>query len=731
MAHEWNIRPRGRLCAACAVLFADGQECVSALFDSESGYERSDFCLACWERHDKARTPFSLWQGAFSRPAEGTAKVEVVRRETAETLLRRLVALEDPANANVVYVLAVMLERKKQLIERDAKPHETGGIIRVYEHRQSGDTFVVLDPQLRLDEIGEVQRQVVALLAAPEPSPAAGGSGPNAADDVARATVTGGQPDFDLILRGGRVVDGTGAPARVADVGIRGGKIAVVGMIPSEATGGEIIDAAGCVVAPGFIDAHSHSDAYLLIEPDAASKVRQGVTTEVVGQCGCSAAPLLGEARHPSDWQALLSQAGLAAADAKRSPWRSMAAYREKLADQGHAPNVVVLAGHNTLRSGVMGYAGRPATADEVRAIAHRLERAMDEGASGFSTGLIYTPGRFSEPEEILALARAAASRGGLYATHMRSEGARLTEAVDEVLALVRATGIHAQISHLKTAGRANWHKLDSVLGAINAARAEGLGVHADRYPYCVSATSLDSKLPGWAQADGNAAILARLNDPKTAARIARELVAESQETTWSDTRIGSTVHPDLLRFRGCTVNEVARAWQCAPVEAYLQFLRMDALGTEAFFSSMSEDNLRRIYAEPWVMVGSDASIRATSGPLSNDHPHPRAYGAFARFLSLVVAGKLTLSLEEAIRRMTLLPAQALGLADRGKVEAGAWADIAVIDPAAVRDTATFAVPHRHAEGCRCTIVNGKVAFDGTASLNRPGRWLIGGSRPA
>ena len=721
MAHEWNIRPRGRICTSCSSPFIDGQECVSALFEVDDGYDRSDLCLACWERRTDDRTPFSLWQGVFTAPEETRPRAEPLHRETVESLLRRLVALEDPANVNVVYVLAVMLERKRILIERDAKPQEGGGILRVYEHRPTGDTFVVLDPRLKLDEIDVVQQEVVELL-----SPASPPDGEDAPEAGESAEVEPGRPDFDLLLRGGEVIDGTGAPARLADVGIRDGRIVAIGTIPETATCETRVEAAGCMVVPGFIDTHSHSDAYLAVEPDAPSKIRQGVTTEVVGQCGCSCAPLLGAARHPSDWFANLDAVGMEDAADDTYPWRSVAAYRNHLASSGHAPNVAFLVGHNTLRAGVMGYAGRTATADETREMVLRLEQALDEGASGFSTGLIYVPGRFSATEEVLALARAAAARRSIYATHMRNEGDRIGEALTEVLDVARDSGVWVQISHLKTAGRANWGKVEKVLGLINAARAAGCAVHADRYPYCVSATSLDSRLPGWAQADGNAAILARLKDPRTAARIVRELTENAAPGAWEQIIIGGTTAPGLARFRGATMAAVASEWRCEPAEAFVRFLVADELRTDAFFASMSEENLYRIYAEPWVMVGSDSSIRATTGPLSHDFPHPRTYGTFVRFLRMALDGALSFGIEEAIRRMTLLPAQVFGLGGRGQLAEGAWADIAVLDPAALREKTTFADPHQYAEGCRCTIVNGQIAFDGQESRRRPGQWLVG-----
>ncbi len=327
----------------------------------------------------------------------------------------------------------------------------------------------------------------------------------------------------------------------------------------------------------------------------------------------------------------------------------------------------------------------------------------------------------------MLALARVAAARGALHATHMRSEGHRLLEAIDEVLDLARHTGVGTQISHLKTAGRANWSKLDAALEKIRAARAEGWRVHADRYPYIASGTSLDSRLPAWAQADGNDAILARLRDPATVARLARELAAETTPAFWEGVMIGGTDNPDLRRFRGATVAAAARELGCDPVAAYLRILLLDRLYVQGFFFGMSEENMRRIYAEPWVMVGSDASIRSATGLLATDHPHPRAFGSFARFLRLALDGVLGLSLEEAIRRMTSLPAAAFGLRDRGLLRVGAYADIVVFDPARVRDMATYAEPHRYAEGVCRTIVNGQAAFDGRQSLARPGRWLLAG----
>lgn len=518
---------------------------------------------------------------------------------------------------------------------------------------------------------------------------------------------------LDLKIEGGQVADGTGAPLARVDVGVRGGTIAVVGAlagVPARRT----IDAAGRLVCPGFIDAHSHSDAFLLLEPSAPSKLYQGVTTEVVGNCGCSAAPLLGAARLPSDWED------------KTFPgtWRTMAEYRALLEAARPAVNAVLLAGHGRLRAAVMGYAARPATADEIGRMGDLLEEALDAGARGFSTGLIYAPGLYAEPDEIAALGRIAARREGLYTTHMRSEGARLLEALDEALAVARASGVRVQISHLKTSGPAHWHRLDAALDKLNRARAEGLEVRADRYPYTAAHTDLDVILPAWAAAGGRDAVLARIRDPRTRSQIRDELARERSERGWGSVVIGSTAHPDHAGFRGQPLDAVARRMNREPAEAALTLMDKDALGTGAFFFGMSETNLWRILAEPWVMIGSDASLRAPWGVLSRDYPHPRAYGAFSRFLRAALDGR-TVPVPEAIRKMSGLPAAQFRLADRGVIRRGAAADLLVLDPARLRDRADYGNPHALAEGVDFVCVNGVSTLEGGALTGaRAGRVL-------
>jgi N-acyl-D-amino-acid deacylase len=519
--------------------------------------------------------------------------------------------------------------------------------------------------------------------------------------------------DLDLKLTGGLVADGTGSPLKRMDIGIRGGLVVEMGELAG-APARRHIEADGRLVCPGFIDSHSHSDSYLLLEPSAPSKIYQGVTTEVVGNCGASAAPLMGQARLPSDWED------------KPYPgrWKTVADYRALLESVRPAVNVVMLAGHGKLRAAVMGYEARPARPDEVLGMALLLEQAMDEGAGGLSTGLIYAPGMYAAPEEIAALADVAARRNGIYTTHMRSEGARLLEAIDETLAVARVSGVRVCVSHLKTSGRANWGLLEPALEKLNAARESGLSVAADRYPYIASSTDLDVILPAWAAGGGRDAVLERLRDPVARVRLRAELLESRPEGAWGSIVIGSTAHPDHAGLQGQPLDEVARTLGLEPVDAALRLIEKDGLRTSAFFFGMSEPNLWRILAEPWVMIGSDASIRSPNGLLSHDYPHPRAYGTFPRFLRAALEGK-TVPVAEAIRKMTSLPAAHFRLTGRGVLRPGAAADVLMLNTAKVRDVSTFAAPHALAEGVDLVVVNGVVTLEsGVLTGARAGRVL-------
>ena len=476
-----------------------------------------------------------------------------------------------------------------------------------------------------------------------------------------------------------------------------------------------VIDATGCLVTPGFIDAHAHSDAYLVLEPDAPSKITQGITTEINGQCGGSIAPRYGEARLSSDWAALLGE---------RLSWRSLAEYRAVLSAAKPTVNTVQFIGHNTLRSSVVGYAPRSASGDDLRQMSRLLEQALDEGGWGLTTGLIYQPGKYSTPDEVIALAKVAAAKGGYYATHMRSEGDRILEAIDEVIGLVKATGIRAEISHLKTSGQKNWHKIDAVLDKIERAMADGLLLGSDRYPYCAAGTDLDVVLPDWAQVGAAKGETERLRDPQQRARIIDEINASDRD--WSTVMIGGTWSPENRRFSGRTIAEIASAPHPSPLtpgELICEILLRDGCKTGAFFFGMSEENLAKIYSRPWIVPGSDASLRTPHGPLGADHPHPRAYATMPEFYRRVRA--LGFSREETVARMTSVVADRFGIKGRGRIEKGAYADLVVWKEESFTARATFSAPHQFTEGVTCVMVNGVIPYqDGQLTGKRGGRFL-------
>lgn len=531
---------------------------------------------------------------------------------------------------------------------------------------------------------------------------------------------------FDTLLRHATLFDGTGAPPVLADVGIAADRIVAVGDLSSAQAPTEI-DATGLWLTPGFIDTHTHSDAFLLLEPYAPSKLTQGVTTEIGGQCGGSAAPRLNGAKLPSDWESQIypSRPGR---ETSGPNWDTVADYRSCFEAAAPATNFILFAGHNTLRKGVMGDAPRAATVDELKQMVHNLEVALDEGAWGFTTGLVYHPGIHSTREEVLALGRACARVGGMYATHMRSEGDRLLEAMDEVFDLVRESGIHAEISHLKTSGKANWNKLPQALEKIETMRAEGYWVHADRYPYLSAGTDLDILLPEWASAGGATAILSHLNHNVDRQRVIDELNATTAERA-AEIMIGGTWSPETAFASGKTLEELMQQWECTFGEAVVRLLIADQSRTGAFFFGMNEANLYTILAQPWVMPGSDASLRAPWGPLGKDWPHPRAYGTMPRFFR-VLTETLGLSPEVAIHRMTGLPAQAFGIPQRGVIREGAFADLVLLDPKQWNDVSTYAHPHQFSTGVKTVFVNGSpVLHEGkiNSSAQRKGRLLTRG----
>ena len=542
------------------------------------------------------------------------------------------------------------------------------------------------------------------------------------------------------LIKNGTIIDGQGTLAFVGDVLVEDDRIVEVipaGELQNFKTSEpqNLIDASGLIVSPGFIDAHTHSDAYLVIEPDAPSKVTQGITTEINGQCGGSVAPRYGEARLSSDWAAVLGG---------RLTWRSLAEYREVLAAAKPAVNTVQFIGHNTLRSSVIGYAARAAGDEDLREMSRLLDESLDAGGWGLTTGLIYQPGKYSTPAEVVAFAKVAAAKGGYYATHMRSEGDNILEAIDEVIELVKATGIRAEISHLKTSGRKNWHKIDAVLDKIEGAMSEGLLLGSDRYPYCAAGTDLDVVLPDWAQEGGAPAELARLQISNLRAQIIAEINALDRD--WSTVMIGGTWAEENKRYSGKTVAEIlgletldfrpglassvssplkssVLSLKSSPGELITSVLLADGCKTGAFFFGMSEENLAKIYSRPWIVPGSDASLRAPWGPLGKDHPHPRAYATMPEFYRRVRA--LGFSREETVARMTSVIADRFGIRGRGRIEKGAYADLVIWNEAEFKAKATFTDPHQFTGGVKAVMTNGVISYcDGKFTGNRGGRFL-------
>lgn len=516
---------------------------------------------------------------------------------------------------------------------------------------------------------------------------------------------------LDLKIKGGQVLDGTGAEPIRADIGVSGQNIAEIGDL-SRSEANRVVDATGCWVCPGFIDAHSHSDAYLLIEPTAHSKIFQGITTEIIGNCGCSAAPRTEKARMPSDWQEFDYPAR----------WNSMEEYRRLLEDTRPALNAAMLVGHNNLRASVVGYENRASSPEEVREMGKMLEESFAAGAIGLSTGLLYSPGMFAAPSEIQALAEIVARHGGIYTSHMRSEGSRLLESIDETIGVGKSSGCRIEISHLKTAGSASWHKIDSLIEKIQSAREAGIDVAADRYPYTASCTDLDVILPDWAAEGSRVAILERIRDPVQRKRLRSALIETRPADYWDRVMIGSTHHDDNQRYKGMRLKEAAADLGLHPVDAVLHLLDTDELHTGGIFFGMCEENMFRILEQPYVMIGSDGSLRAPTGPLSHDHPHPRNYGAFTRFLVIALEGK-SVDFPEAIRKATSLPAEQFGLKRRGILREGYYADMVVLDPSKLEEKSTYANPHQLSEGVHSLIVNGTLTItDGKLTGKRNGK---------
>ncbi|MDT8436566.1 MAG: D-aminoacylase [Gemmatimonadota bacterium] len=529
----------------------------------------------------------------------------------------------------------------------------------------------------------------------------------------------------DLLVAGGLVYDGRGSPGRVADVAIRGDTIAAVGE-PGTLAARDTLDATGLAVAPGFVNVLSWANESLLHDGRALSDLHQGVTLEVMGE-GTSMGPLT-----PAMKEEMRARQG----DIRYEiDWTTLGEYLDHLVARGISPNVASFVGATTVRVHEVGYEDRPPTPRELERMRDLVREAMAEGALGVASSLIYAPAFYAGTDELVALAAAAGESGGMYISHLRSEGARLLPALEELIEIARRADVPAQVYHLKAAGRANWPKLDSAIARIEAARAEGLRITADMYTYTAGATGLDAAMPPWVQEGGHEAWVARLRDPAVRTRVAREM--RTPTDAWENFFVAAGSPDNILLvgftadslkpLTGMTLAAVAERWGTSPEEAAMDLVIRNGNDVGTVYFLMSEENVRRKVALPWVSFDSDAAAPAPEGIFLASNPHPRAYGSFARLLGRYVREEGVVPLAEAIRRLTSFPAETFGIRRRGALEPGFHADVVVFDPARIIDRATFAEPHQLAEGVRHVLVNGvPTLVDGTHTGALAGRVVRG-----
>jgi N-acyl-D-amino-acid deacylase len=541
---------------------------------------------------------------------------------------------------------------------------------------------------------------------------------------VALAGCDTSAPQYDLIIRNGRVFDGTGSPGVVTSVAIRGDRVAALGAL-TDATARATLDASGLAVAPGFINMLSWADEPLLVDPRSQSDIRQGVTLEVFGE-GWSMGPLNAAMRN----EQLGGQGDLKFA----IDWTTLGEYLNGLERKGIAPNVASFVGATTVRIHEVGYADREPTADELARMKELVRQAMREGALGVGSSLIYAPAFYAKTPELIELAKAAGEFGGMYISHMRSEGGRLLEAIDELIQIAREAKVPAEIYHFKAAGKPNWDKTEAAIARVEAARKEGLRITADIYTYPAGATGLNATMPPWVQEGGYEQWVARLKDPAIRARVKREMTTATTE--WENFFVGAGPDGILLNgfknealkpLTGKRLSEVAQMRGQSPEDTVLDLVIEDGSRVEAVYFLMSEDNLRRKLRLPWVSFASDSGSLAPEGVFLKSNPHPRAYGNFARWLGRYVRDEKLVPLEEAIRRLTSLPAENLGIKERGRLAEGVFADVVIFDPATIQDHATFDKPHQYATGVKHVFVNGvQVLKDGEHTGATPGRVVRG-----
>jgi N-acyl-D-amino-acid deacylase len=533
------------------------------------------------------------------------------------------------------------------------------------------------------------------------------------------------QQHYDVIIRNGHIIDGTGSPWYRADLGIRDGRIAAIGRLDN-AVGKRTIDAKEMIVAPGFIDMLGQSELTILVDPHVPSKIFQGITTEITGE-GESVAPLT---------DALIQADSLAFQHLHITPdWRTFAQYFARLEKQGIGINFASYIGAAQTRRLVLGdadVAPTPAQLSQMRAL---VREAMMQGAMGVSTALEYTPAPYASTEELIALAAEAAKFGGIYASHMRDEGANEPAALDEAIRIGREAHIPVEIFHLKVAGKANFGKMPALVAKIEVARASGVDIAADTYAYPAWFNGLSAFIPPWAHDGGDDRLIERLRDPATRARIRKEMETpggdwdnEWQEITGpKDILVGAVQSPELLALRGKTLAEVALLWKEDPLDAVFDLIIKDRAFTDVAVFAVSEPDITLALQQPWVSIDNDSSGTSPNGLLGTEHPHPRAYATFPRILRKYVREEAKLSLPDAIRKFSALAAQRMGLVDRGVLKQGMWADIVVFAPDEVRDVATFENPNQLSQGMRYVLVNGVPVIDaGKATDALPGKVLRG-----
>jgi N-acyl-D-amino-acid deacylase len=535
-------------------------------------------------------------------------------------------------------------------------------------------------------------------------------------------------PQYDVVIRHGTVYDGSGVAGAVEDLAIQGDRIAARGDL-SGARGKQEIDASGLAVAPGFIDMLNHAETSLIADGRSQSGIRQGVTLSVFGES--SMGPLT---------DAMKQQMKARQADIKFDiTWTTLGEYLDSLIARGISTNVASFVSASTVRANVIGLDNRAPTAEELDRMRGHVRTAMDEGAMGLTTALIYTPAVFSKTDELVELAKVASAAGGMYISHMRSEGNRLLEAIDETITIARDAHIRAEIYHLKAAGQSNWAKLGAAIAKVEAARTDGLEITADMYTYTAGSTGLDASMPPWVQEGGYDAWAARLRDPKLRDRVRREMTTPGDE--WENLLLAAGGDGTLLVgfknealriYTGKTLGEVAKLRGTSVQDTAMDLVAEDGSRVQVVYFLMSEDNVKRQIQLPWVSFGSDASSMSTEGVFLKTSTHPRAYGNFARLLGKYVRDEHVIPLEEAIRKLTSLPADTLKVTDRGRLTVGHFADVVVFDPKTVADRATYEQPHQYAVGMRHVWVNGaQVLKDGEHTGATPGRVVRGpGWRP-